>query len=158
ARSSGFADDWLPGAEQICRDFGARPDSVACPGCVFALPFDRSHVVVGQAAGQGKDGFGPLAFRLLMLPKSLYADLHGDLFRIAAAFAPAWEARGTLPTLTGTAEPPPRRTVADVQQVLNVPYSATLLGGTQALLDGGRLVFERTAPDDRIVRSLWALL
>jgi hypothetical protein len=95
---------------------------------------------------------------MLVLSRAMYADLHGDPFRIADAFPPNWDTTGPLPTLSWTAGPPPRRTVADVQQVLNVPYSATLLGATQALLDGGRLVFERTAPDERIVRSLWALL
>jgi hypothetical protein len=45
-----------------------------------------------------------------------------------------------------------------LQKILNVPYSATLLGGAQILLDGGRLVFERTSPDSSILRSLWALL
>jgi hypothetical protein len=45
-----------------------------------------------------------------------------------------------------------------LQKTLNVPHSATLLGGAQILLDGGRLVFERSGPDAAILRSLWALL
>ncbi len=158
ARSSGFGDNWLPGAEQICADFGTQPSEVACPAALFALPFDRRHVVVVQVCGRGKDGLGPLAFRFLVLPKSFYAELHGDLFRVADAFPPDWEANGQLSPLVWADGPPPHRTVSDLQGVLNVPYSATLLGGSQALLDGGHVVFERTAPDERIVRSLWALL
>jgi hypothetical protein len=152
-RSAGFGDDRQPRAEELCAGFGARPEGAAVPGSVFASAFDRGHVAVVQVAGQGR-----LAFRFLVLPQTLYADLHGDPFRIADAFPPPWDARGDLPTLEWTAGPPPHRTVADVQGVLNVPYSATLLGGAQALLDGGRLVFERTEPDERIVRALWTLL
>ncbi len=158
ARSTGFGDDWLRNAEEICAGFGVPPVLIACPESLFALPLDRRNVVVVQAAGQGKDGFGPLAFRLLVVPTFLYADLHGDLFRIAGAYPPDWNASGDLPNLEWTEGPPPHRTVADVQRVLDVPYSATLLGGVQALLDGGRVVFERTAPDPHLVRSLWALL
>ena len=35
---------------------------------------------------------------------------------------------------------------------------AWLLGGAQTLLDGGRLVVERPAPDEDLVRGLWALV
>jgi hypothetical protein len=157
-RSPGFSDDWLLRAEELCAGFGAPPEGAACGGSFFAMPFERRGVAVVQVAGQGKDGLGPLAFRFLILPRALYADLHGDLFRVNDVFPPAWETRGDLPALDWTAGPPQPRAVADVQSVLNVPYSATLLGGVQVLLDGGRLVFERTAPDQRLVRSLWALL
>jgi hypothetical protein len=157
-RSPGFIDAWLPAAEQLCAGFGAPPEGVACPASLFAVPLVRGYVAVVQVTGRGKDGFGPLAFRFLVLPKALYAGLHGDLFRIADAFPPAWDAGGALPALDWNGGPPPPRTVDDVRAVLDVPYSATLLGGVQALLDGGRVVFERTRPDERIVRSLWALL
>src|SRR5581483_8007314 len=36
--------------------------------------------------------------------------------------------------------------------------SPALLGGVQVLLDGGRLVFERPAPDPDLLRALWTLL
>jgi hypothetical protein len=36
--------------------------------------------------------------------------------------------------------------------------SPVLLGGAQALVDGGRLVFERQAPAAQLVRGLWMLL
>ncbi len=161
ARSPGFRDDWLAEAKRLCAGFGERPAGIACPGCVFARPLGRHHVAIVQAADQGSDDTGRpgvLGFYLLVLPRSLYEELGGDPFYIAEQFPPPWPARGELPSLTWCAGAPPPRTVAMLQKVLNVPYSATLLGGVQILLDGGRLVFERPAPDAAILRSLWALL
>jgi hypothetical protein len=161
ARSPGFREEWLGEAERLCTGFGERPAGVSCPGCVFARPFDRDRVAVVQVADQGADDAGrpgALGFRLLVLPKRLYQDVGGDPFLIAERLPPPWPARGELPALEWSAGSAPYRTVAMLQQVLEVPNSATLLGGAQALLDGGRLVFERTAPDERLVRSLWALL
>jgi hypothetical protein len=54
--------------------------------------------------------------------------------------------------------PPARRTVAQVQAALQNGDSPTLLGGTQALIDAGRLVFERPAPATDLLRRLWILL
>jgi hypothetical protein len=161
ARSPGFRDDWLPEAEHLCTGFGERPAGVACPGCVFARPFGRRHVAIVRAADQGHDDTGrpgALGFYLLILPRPLYLDLGGDPFSIAEQFPPPWQARGDLPALTWTAGGSPARTVAMLQRALNVPHSATLLGGVQVLLDGGRLVFERSGPDDTILRGLWMLL
>jgi hypothetical protein len=161
ARSPGFEDDWLAEAERLCTGFGERPAGVRCPGCVFARPFGPRHVAVVQVADQGSDDDGrpgALGFRLLILPRPLYADLGSDPFHVADQYAPPWQARGDLPALTWDFGAPPPRTVADLHKVLNVPGSATLLGGAQALLDGGRVVFERTEPDARLLRGLWALL
>ncbi len=56
---------------------------------------------------------------------------------------------------SGPPGPPPARTVEEVQKVLNVPHSATLLGGVQALLEGRpaglRAPGARPAPDPRAV-------
>jgi hypothetical protein len=161
ARSPGLADDWLAEAERLCTGFGERPAGVACPACVFARPFLSGYVAVVQAADQGTDDAGrpgALGFRILALPTALYRDLGGDPFFIADAFPPPWQARGELPELTWTADPPPPRTAAALRSVLDVPNSPTLLGGVQALLDGGRLAFERPGPDTLLLRSLWALL
>jgi hypothetical protein len=161
ARSLGFREDWLAEAERLCTGFGERPAGVACPDCVFARPFGRHHVAIVQVADQGQDDTGrpgALGFYLLLLPRSLYRELGGDPFYIAEQFPPPWQARGELPSLTWMAGAPPARTVAMLQKTLNVPHSATLLGGAQILLDGGRLVFERSSPDAVILRSLWALL
>jgi hypothetical protein len=161
ARSAGFGEEWLAEAEKLCTGFGERPSGVACPGCVFARPLGGQHVAVVQAADQGVDDTGrpgALTFRLLIVPAPLYRDLGGDPFLIADQYPSPWAARGVLPSLEWTAGAPTPRTVEALRRVLNVPNSATLLGGAQALLDGARLVFERPAPDERLVRSLWALL
>lgn len=161
ARSPAFRDEWLTEAEHLCTGFGERPGGVACPGGVFARPFGRSHVAIVQVADQGQDDAGrpgALAFHLLILPRTLYRELGGEPFYLAEQFPPPWQARGELPSLTWTAGPAPARTVAMLQKILNVPHSATLLGGAQILLDGGRLVLERSSPDAAILRSLWALL
>jgi hypothetical protein len=160
-RSAGFRDEWLAEAERLCTGFGERPAGVSCPSCVFAQPLGRRHVAVVQVADQGTDDTGrpgALGFRLLAVPRPLYADLGGDPFLLAEQFPPPWEARGDLPALEWQAGAPPPRTVAELRRVLDVPNGPTLLGGVQALLDGGRLVFERTWPDTPLVRSLWALL
>jgi hypothetical protein len=161
AKSPGFRDDWLSPAQQLCTAFGERPAGVACPECLFAQPFGSQHVAVVQVADHGRDDAGrpgTLRFRLLIVPRTLYAALEGDPFRIADAFSPPWDAKDTLPSLAWTAGPPPKRTVAMLQTVLNVPYSATLLGATQALIDGSHVVFARSEPDANMLRNLWTLL
>jgi hypothetical protein len=156
AHSPGFRDDWLPPAEQLCLGFGERPEGVACPLAVFAQPLGGQVAVVQVADALG-DEPGALLFRLLVLPRLLYRDLGGDPLYLAEQLPPPWEARGELPALAPPA-PTPYRTVEQLRQVLDVPDSPTLLGGVQALLDGGRLVFERSAPDPSLLRSLWMLL
>jgi hypothetical protein len=161
ARSAGVADDWLPLAEKLCAGFGDRPAGVACPGCVFAQPFGTACVVVVQVADLGTDDAqrpGAIGFRLMFVPKEVYESLTGDPFLIADTFPPPWDQRGSLPVLAWPGLPVPRRTVAQVQQVLKNGDSATLLGGVQALIDSGRLLFERRAPDTELVRRLWLLL
>jgi hypothetical protein len=163
ARSPGFLDDWLPQAQRLCTAFGDRPAGVTCPLAVFAQPFASRQVAVVQVADQGLDDAGrpgALAFRLLVLPATLYANLGGDPFLIAASFPPAWEARGELPALTWTDGPPPKRTIDELRRALDVApeRTALLLGGAQVLVDGGRLVFERPAPDPQLLADLWLLL
>lgn len=157
ARSPGFADAWLLDVENLVRGFGERPAGAACPLAVFARPFGRRLVAVVRVAERGQEA---LAFHFLILPARLYLDLTGDPFLLCDAFPADWSARGELPSLEWTAGPPPRRTVDEVRRVLDVvaERTQTLLGGVQALLDGGRLAFGRPAPDPDIVRDLWALL
>src|SRR5581483_2205367 len=154
ARSPGFADDWLPELLRLCAAFGAPPPGTYLPVCVFAQPFGRGRVAVVQAAA---DGSPPaLHFHCLALPRNLYAAI-GDPFAVAEQFPPPWGARVVLPTLAWTDEPSPR-TVTQVQRVLQEDDSATLLGGAQALVDGGRVVFERPFPAPDLLRRLWLLL
>jgi hypothetical protein len=159
ARSPGFLEDWLPEALRLCVGFGARPAGLDCPACVFAQPLGKSHVAVVQVADLATENNGqpvPLGFRLLVLPRADYVLLGGDPFGLAEHFPPPWHSRGDLPVLEVEALSP--RTVTDVQQVLKRSESPALLGGAQALVDGGRLVFQRPAPDTNLVRGLWTLL
>jgi hypothetical protein len=163
ARSPGFLDEWLPEAERFCTGFGERPTGVTCPAAVFARPLGKKHVAVVQAADLGVDDAGrpgALGFRLLVLPQDAYTFLGGDPFALAERYPPTWEVRGELAALSCPAEPPARRTLADIQGLFerHKLIQPTLLGGVQALLDGGKVVFERSEPDPDLVRALWALL
>jgi hypothetical protein len=161
ARSPGFRDEWLPQAQRLCTDFGERPANVSCTDGLFVQPFIAGYVAIVQVADRGTDEAdrpGVLAFRLLIVPAALYDALAGDPFLIADTLPPQWNAEGELTALEWTAGSPPARTTAGLQKVLDVANSAVLLGGVQALLDGGRLVFERREPAGGLVRSLWTLL
>ena len=161
ASSAGFSEAWQAEAERLCTGFGERPAGVSCPRAVFARPFTGNHVAVVQVADQGQDDQGrpgALGFYLVVLPAHLYDYLGGDPFYLADQLPPPWTARGVLSPLSLTAPPPPTRTTADVVELLKQADSATLFGGAQALLDGGQLAFERPAPDEALVRGLWALL
>jgi hypothetical protein len=161
ARSPGFRDEWLAEAEQLCTGFGERPPGVACPASVFAQPLGKQHVAVVQVADQGTDDTGrpgALGFRLLVIGRAPYTNLIGDPFAVAERFPPPWQARGELPSLAWPTEPLPPRTVAQVQKVLQRSEGPALLGGTQALVDGGRVIFERPAPDTELLQGLWTLL
>jgi len=156
-RSPGFAEEWLPEAERLCRGFGARLEGVACPAAAFAYPFGPEHVAVVQVADLAEP-VGSLGFRFLILPRQLYSNFIADPFRVSDEFPPAWVPRAELPELFWPDEPPARRTIAQLQHVLQTGGSPTLLGGVQGLIDGGRLVFERPAPATQLVRDLWQLL
>jgi hypothetical protein len=161
ARSPGFVEEWLPEAQRLCTSFGERPGTVACPACVFAQRFGRRYAAIVQVADQGRDDSGrpgALGFHLLVLPLVAYRNLGGDPFGIAERFPPPWRARGDLPALSWLGEPPLARTVERVQGVLKRDEGPTLLGGAQVLVDGGRLVFERSAPATDLLRGLWTLL
>jgi hypothetical protein len=178
ARSPGFADSWLAEAEQLLTAFGERPPGAACPSAVFAHPFGKVHVAIVQAVEQGSAGLG---FHILIVPRPEYTKYLGDPFLLSERLPPAWEAHGELPALSWPAEPLPRRTVDEVQAVLRRLKSGALcedeeipeeqiertvensegpalLGGVQALIDGGQVVFERPGPDTRLMRGLWTLL
>ena len=157
ARSPGFREEWLPLAEHICTGFGERPAGVACPGCVFARPLGPRHVAVVQVADLGTDDAGrpgALGFRLLVLARPDYTALTGDPFLVADRFPPPWKERDLLPALSWPGEPLPPRTVEQVQAILKNGDSAMLLGGVQTLIDAGRLVFERPAPADDLLRRI----
>lgn len=164
AESPGFSGSWLADeAQRLCTAFGERPAGVTCPFAVFAQPFGPRHVAVIQAADQGSDDAGrpgALAFRVLVVPVPLYRGLDADPFLISDRFPPDWQARGIVPPLEWDGGPPPPRRVALVRKILDVApeRTALLLGGVQTLVDGGRLVLVRPAPEPGLIRDLWTLL
>jgi hypothetical protein len=158
-RSPGFRDEWLAEAQQLCSGFGKPAAQQAFPGSVFARPLARRWVCIVQVAavpaGNTSEG---LRFHFLVLGKNDYRFVGGDPFLVARQFPAPWPVRGDLPSLTWP-QPPARRTVEEIQRVLEPrETSATLLGGCQALLDGGHLVLERSAPEPDLVENLWTLL
>lgn len=188
ARSAGFADAWSVEAERLIVNFGIRPADLACPAALFARPFAERWVAVVQVADQPPAATtGPaetacsLAFRFLILERHDYETFLGDPFYLARLFPMPEAGVRALDTLHVPRRLLPPRTLAQVRRVLQrVKASAlrddenpedpnfertvensespALLGGVQALVDGGKLVFERPAPDPELVEGLWTLL
>lgn len=154
ARSPGWDDRWQPDVERLCEGFGQPPFGEHLPQCVFAQPLGRERVAVVQVAADGD--LPVLRFRILATPNDVYAGL-GDPFALSERFAPPWESRIALPSLAWTDELPDR-SVERVQRILQEEDSPTLLGAAQAIVDGGRVVFERPFPAPDLLRRLWALL
>jgi len=151
ARSEGFDE---PEAERIAVLFGSRPPGVACPLAHFACPFARRRVAVATVADQPD---GSLGFRILVLDRHLYEHL-GDPFAIADRFSVDWTAKGSLPVLDWPEEVLPPRRVEQLQEILKTGDTSLLLGSTQVLVDGGRVLLKRDAPDEAFFRGLWQLL
>lgn len=182
ARSPGFADAWLPDATRLIEGFGQRSGGITCPMAVFAHLLDADHVAIVRVADQaaGPSGWPALAFHMLAVLRSEYQSCLADPFDAAQRAVVEWTARGELPALSWPAQPPPLRTIGQVQAVLrrikagalrededpdahveptiDNAESPALLGGAQVLVDGGKLVFVRKNPDPALVQGLWTLL
>lgn len=154
ARSPGWDDKWQPEIDRLCESFGQPPIGEHLPVCVFAQPLGRDRVAVVQAAAEGD--MPVLRFRVLAAPTAIYAAI-GDPFAVSDQFPPPWESRIALPSLAWTDELPDR-SIERVQRILQEDDSPTLLGAAQAIVDGGRVVFERPFPAPDLLRRLWALL
>src|SRR5439155_17724138 len=152
ARSPGFLDEWQPEAERLCLGSGAPVEPFSQPA-VFAQPLDRNYVAVVQVIAPNPPD---VRCHLLVVPLKVYRGV-GDPFLIAEQFPAPWDTRVVLPTLPEQEEWAPR-TVDKVRRVLQEDDSATLLGAVQALVDGGRIVFERPFPAPDLLRRLWTLL
>lgn len=182
-RSPGFLEEWLPLAQRLVIGFGNRPLGQACPNAVFARPLDADHVAVVQVADRplGDGGAPSLGFHLLIVAKEDYEAFVGDPFWLARTFPASWNQHTALASLTSARVPPQPRSVSDVQKVLSRvkagalkddedpetahvgrtadnSESPALLGGVQVLVEGGKLVFERPAPDNELLEGLWTLL
>jgi hypothetical protein len=130
----------------------------------------------------GERGFDPtgLRFHFVVVEKSHYEAWIRDPFILAAKIEPTWDAP-ELPMLALPTEGFSPRAVTQIQEVLkrvkktalkvgdnpDAPdfertaansESPVLLGGTQILVDGGRLIFERPKGDLALASGLWLLL
>ena len=149
--------EWLDTAEveRIVVLFGQRPPAMACPLAHFACPFGKRHVAVVRV----EDRPGPgevLGFRFLILARDLYRHL-GDPFAISDRIPMNW-ATGTLPELAWPAQPLPERTLEQLDLLLKNGDGPLLLGATQALVDGNRVLLQGTSPNEALARNLWQLL
>ncbi|MBN9117825.1 MAG: hypothetical protein J0I06_01425 [Planctomycetes bacterium] len=151
AQTDGFD---TPEAERIAVLFGARPAGVACPLAHFACPFGRKHVAVVRVEDRPN---GSLGFRFLVLARELYRYL-GDPFAISDRYPSGWSTTGPLADLAWPEEVLPERTVEQLDAILKHGDVSLLLGSTQALVDGNRVLLNRTEPAERFVRDLWQLL
>jgi len=140
-------------ALQVAVRFGMRPPGVVCPSALFAVPFASDHVAVVQVADQPDASLG---FRYLILARALYAAL-GDPFLIADRYQPDWSVRGSAAMLEWPREAPLSRKVEEIAVILQGD-GPLLLGSTQAMIDGTRLIMVRPEPDTTTLRDLWQLL
>jgi hypothetical protein len=159
AKSAEFDEAWVAPLLTLCDGFGDRPSGVACPAAIFAHRLGSARVAVVEVRDAGPD----LRFDARVLAHRDYVQLGGDPFAIAERFPPADElvtfaalaplaSTTSLDAIRGLLQ---RTKIAHGTQVADGP---TLLGGVQVLVDGGKLVAERSAPDPAFVRDLWALL
>lgn len=149
------ATDWHRYAQRLCYDYGSPLDGFVFPLALFAQPFDATTVAVVQVTAPGADRLG---FRLLLVPRRLYVSSIRDPFAVSDRFPPTWNVEGLYPALTWPDEPPRYRRIDELQRTLQTGNSPLLLGAVQALVDGGRLAFRQTQPNETLIRNLWQLL
>lgn len=157
--SAGLPDDRLADLERLAEAFGKPSAGIRCSEGMFAQPFPPDEVVIVRVTDGSSESIppGPLRFHFLLVQRSLYKFL-SDPFVIADQFPVVWSATGSLPELEWPADYLPHRTTEQLQGVLKEGDSPLLLGAAQVVVDTGRLILERTGPDTRTLRGLWALL
>jgi hypothetical protein len=69
-----------------------------------------------------------------------------------------WNATGTLLELAWPMEVLPERTIEQLDAILRNGDGPLLLGATQAIVDGNRVLLQRESPSEQLVRDLWQLL
>lgn len=95
--------------------------------------------------------------RVLLVPPRLYRWM-ADPFHLARSVPLDFTAADPLQSPPVDFPAPPPRTLKAVQRHLRRPDAPTLLGATQAILDGGRVVFVRPGPDATAIEDVWFLL
>jgi hypothetical protein len=145
----------VPEVERIAVLFGQRPSGVACPLAHFACPFGKRHVAVVRV--EDRPGSGSiLGFRFLILARELYRHL-GDPFAISDRYPTNWTT-GPLDDLSWPEQALPERTLEGLDWLLKNGDGPLLLGATQALVDGNRLLLTGDKPNESLARALWQLL
>ena len=155
--SPGFEPKWNTKVLAVCEDFSADCPGTTIPPVMFVQRLDRNHFMIVRSKAEVGASSGPGRYHLLLTNQKDYAACRFDPFALAEMFECDWSAK-ELSDLEWQGALPPRRTIADVQQVLKRLNGPELLGGCQALLDGSRLLFLRSEPDLNLVRDLWTLL
>lgn len=143
-------------AERVATLFGARPPGVRCPLAHFACPFGNDQVAIVHVEDRPGSG-DPLGFRFLLLARELYRHL-GDPFAISDRYPVNWTVTGTLPELAWPVETLTERTIEQLDAILKNGDGPLLLGVTQAIVDGNRVLLRRNEPDEKLVREIWQLL
>lgn len=141
-------------AERIAVLFGVRPDGIACTLAHFSCPFGTKQVAVVRVEDQPS---GVLGFRFLVLSRNLYKHL-GDPFAISDRYPANWNATGAQSDLEWPMEVLPERTLEQLDTILKHGDGALLLGSTQVLVDGHRVLLNRAEPAEQFFRELWQLL
>jgi hypothetical protein len=146
ARSADFIDEYVELAQRMIDSLAlASGDGEA----LISYRWRNDVVAVCQTRGT--------TVRVLAVPGSLYRLVH-DPFRLTREWAPEFNARGELPALPWIHGRPEPRQIEEVQKVLREGDGPTLLGAAQVLVDGGRLVFERSRADQPLIEQIWMLL
>lgn len=158
AWSEGLKEQTRQSVLLACRKFSSSRPPQIFQGPLFVQRMDRRLLAIIRARTPQSGGESGLSFHVILIANKPYAWLGADPFLLADRFAPDWDQTGTLPGLEWQGPPPDRRTVAAVQRVLKRDNGPELLGGSQVLLDGGKLCFIRPTGDEAMVRDLWALL
>jgi hypothetical protein len=147
-----LSDEVIAQAQALAVAFGPRPTGVRCPEALVAAPLGRRHVAIARVHDDDRDD--ALRFHMLILERDLYRELN-DPFALAERYPVP---TGSLETLEWPPQPLPRRSVAATQRILKDGDSPWLLGGGQALVDGGQLLIVREEPAPEPVRAVWSLL
>jgi hypothetical protein len=154
ARSPEWDERWAAPVLALIDGFGVQPAGISCPEAIFAQPLWADRVAVVRVAEQPTG----LGFHVLVLTSQDYLQLAADPFAVAAAIPPLWDRRGAVlpPVQLPAAQRLP--SVAAIAAILKRPYGPTLLGAVQALLDGSRAAWVRSAPEPEMIHALWQLL
>lgn len=120
ASSPGWKQDWNADIHSYIIDYGFPPVGISCPKAIFAQPFGKEYVLIGQLTdrpGSTEKVIDVLGFHIIILSRKEYEFYLQDPFYIAAKFVPDWHAT-TLPTISLPQETPPKRTIEQVRSVL----------------------------------------